>query len=121
MHPDIVWALAADRIRDWHEQAATARLRRLARPDRALSAGRRPGSVDRALSAVRRLARLVAAAVADCQRAQRRAVVMQVATDRQLRDPYRPPADYLEFLARTSGPLLREPPASGRARGQAVR
>ena len=108
MHPDIVWALAADRIRDWHEQAATARLRRLARPDRALSA-------------VRRLARLVAAAVADCQRAQRRTMVMQVATDRQLRDPYRPPADYLEFLARTSGPLLREPPASGRARGQAVR
>lgn len=107
MHPFIAWALAADRIREWHGQAATDRLRR--------------GRPDRAPSAVRRLARLLAVAVADCLRAQRRAAVLQAATDRYLQEPHRPPADYLQFLARTSGPLLHEPPASARARGQAVR
>lgn len=95
MHPEIAWELAAQRRHDMLRQAEAARLGKLAR----------------------RLAR----AVADCHRAQRRVAILRASTDRQLPCPDQPPVDYGEFLARASGPLLREPAASGRARGQSVR
>jgi hypothetical protein len=46
--------------------------------------------------------------------AQRRLQVLRGAPDRYLIHPDEPPATYDEFLARTSGLLLHEPPASRR-------
>ncbi len=63
-----------------------------------------------------RLARLLA----ENRRAQRRALALRASTDRHLPEPDQPPAHYPEFLYRTSGPLLREPAAAARARGQQV-
>lgn len=108
MHPEMVWAIAADRIRDWHRQAAEDRLARLARRHA------------HAPSPWLRLARWFAAVLAECQRAQRRAAVLRAAPDRYLPAADQPPADYREFLARTAGPLLPEPPAARRARGHAA-
>jgi hypothetical protein len=63
---------------------------------------------------VRRAARRVAAVVAEMNEAQRRMAVLRTAQDHYLLNPNEPPATYDEFLARTSGNLLHEPPASGR-------
>ncbi len=63
---------------------------------------------------LRRVARRVAAVVAEMNEAQRRLAALRVAQDRYLSDPGEPPATYDEFLARTSGRLLHEPPASQR-------
>jgi hypothetical protein len=64
---------------------------------------------------LRRVARRVAAMVAEMNEAQRRMTVLRAAQDRYLINPDEPPATYAEFLARTSGPLLREPAASHRS------
>lgn len=64
---------------------------------------------------LRRMARRVAATVAEMNDAQRRLLVLRSAPDRYLIAPDDPPETYSEFLARTSGPLLHEP--SARLRG----
>ena len=63
---------------------------------------------------LRRAARRIAAVVAEMNEAQRRLAALRVAQDRYLFDPGEPPATYDEFLARTSGRLRHEPPASQR-------
>lgn len=69
---------------------------------------------------LRRMAGRVAAAIAEMHEAQRRMAVLRFSQDRYLLRPHEAPGSYDEFLARTSGPLLREPSASdrGRDRGQ---
>ncbi|WP_300609958.1 hypothetical protein [Trebonia sp.] len=62
----------------------------------------------------RRLAGRIAAVLAEMNEAQRRATVLRVAPDNYLVRPDEPPDSYAEFLARTSGPLLHEPPAEDR-------
>jgi hypothetical protein len=56
----------------------------------------------------------VLAVVADLNRAQRRATVLSLASDRYLGRPGQPPQTYGEFLARTAAPLLHEPSAAAR-------
>jgi len=51
---------------------------------------------------------------------QRRATVLAMAPDRFLANPHRPPDTYQEFLARTSGPLIREPSLRARLSGRQV-
>lgn len=58
----------------------------------------------------------IAATIAEMNEAQRRMAMLRMAPDRHLINPDDAPATYDEFLARTSGPLLHEPPASRRAR-----
>jgi hypothetical protein len=68
--------------------------------------------------AVRRAARAVAATVAECNRAQRRMAELRLNPDGFLLDGgAEPPADYAEFLFRTSGLLAHEPPAAKRFSG----
>ncbi len=69
----------------------------------------------------RRLTSRLAAILAECARAQRRVEVLSASLDRYLPQPGASPDTYQEFLARTAGPLLREPSATARARGCAVR
>jgi hypothetical protein len=63
---------------------------------------------------LRRAARRVASVVAEMNEAQRRMYVLRTAQDRYLFQPDEPPETYAEFLARTSGWLLHEPPANRR-------
>jgi hypothetical protein len=65
---------------------------------------------------LRRLASGIAAAVTEMNEAQRRISALRTAPDRYLLNPDEPPETYAEFLARTSGVLLREPSARGRGR-----
>ncbi|MEP7023070.1 MAG: hypothetical protein ABJB47_04535 [Actinomycetota bacterium] len=51
---------------------------------------------------------------------QRRSTTLMLAVDRYVDNPHRPPDTYAEFLARTSGPLTREPSARARLAGRAV-
>ena len=51
---------------------------------------------------------------------QRRAIVLSMAPDRVLVNSNRPPDTYDEFLARTSGPLIREPSSQARLSGRQV-
>ena len=67
-----------------------------------------------------RLGQRVAAIVAECNYAQRRSTVLRMAPDAYLDGRDKAPADYTEFLFRTSGALLHEPPASRRASGRFV-
>jgi hypothetical protein len=69
---------------------------------------------------LRRFARRVATIVAECNYAQRRMLSLRTAPDTFLPDPDKAPDYYAEFLFRTSGTLLHEPAASGRAFGQPV-
>ena len=64
----------------------------------------------------RRLVGKVAAVVGEMNQAQRRMIVMRGAQDRYLLNSHEGPSTYHEFLIRTSGPLLHEPPASRRHR-----
>jgi hypothetical protein len=68
-----------------------------------------------------RLARWLAAAVAECNEAQRRLSYRARSYDQYLTHPDVPPATYAEFLLRTSGPLRREPSARQRVSGRTVR
>lgn len=63
---------------------------------------------------LRNLAGKIAAAVAEMNDAHRRMVELRMSPDRYMMRPNEAPATYDEFLARTSGPLLHEPPASRR-------
>ncbi len=51
---------------------------------------------------------------------QRRSAILSMAPDRHLPHPDRPPETYGEFLARTTGPLLREPSYKARLAGRWV-
>ncbi len=68
-----------------------------------------------------RLVRRVAAMLADIDYAQRRLDAIRMNPDSYLTDANVGPRDYREFLFRTSGPLLHEPPAARRAGGQLTR
>jgi len=63
---------------------------------------------------LRRLVGKVAAVVGEMNYAQRRMAILRAAPDRYVLNGNLPPSTYHEFLARTSGPLLHEPPASDR-------
>jgi hypothetical protein len=51
---------------------------------------------------------------------QRRSVILALAPDRHLPHPERPPDTFSEFMARTTGPLLREPSCKARLAGRCV-
>jgi hypothetical protein len=51
---------------------------------------------------------------------QRRAAVLTMAPDRYSLNSDRPPDTYDEFLARTAGPLIREPSLRARLAGRQV-
>jgi hypothetical protein len=63
---------------------------------------------------LRNLAGKVADAVAEMNYAQQRMAALRLSLDRYVMAPDVAPATYDEFLARSSGPLLHEPPASRR-------
>lgn len=63
---------------------------------------------------LRRVVSKVAAVVGEMNEAQRRMIILRSAPDRYLLNSHEGPKTYHEFLARTSGPLLHEPPASRR-------
>jgi hypothetical protein len=65
---------------------------------------------------VRRAASRVADVIRQMDEGQRRMLVLRTAMDRYTTTPGRAPDTYAEFLARTSGVLLHEPPASKRLR-----
>ena len=65
---------------------------------------------------VRRVAGKLADTVREMNEAQRLMLVMRTATDRYVQGPQAAPDTYDEFLARTSGLLLHEPPARKRTR-----
>ena len=51
---------------------------------------------------------------------QRRTAVLSQAPDRYIMNAHEAPATYREFLARTSGPLIREPSFKARLAGRRV-
>jgi hypothetical protein len=65
---------------------------------------------------LRKLAGRIAAAIAEMNEAQRRMMMLRASLDRYPFQPDDPPDTYDEFLARTSGLLLHEPPADHRTR-----
>lgn len=68
-----------------------------------------------------RIVRRVATTLADIDYAQRRLDAIRMNPDSYLIDADAGPRDYREFLFRTSGPLLHEPPAGRSAGGQLTR
>lgn len=77
--------------------------------------------IRRAPSTAVRLARRLGSALADLHYQQRRLLVLRQSQDSRLAHPDAAPDTYLEFLARTSGPLLHEPSARARLAGRQVR
>ena len=65
---------------------------------------------------VRRVAGKLADTVREMNEAQRLMLVMRTATDRSVERSQAAPDTYDEFLIRTSGVLLHEPPARKRIR-----
>jgi hypothetical protein len=63
-----------------------------------------------------RVAGKLADAVREMNEAQRLMLVLQTTMDRHVKNPGAAPDTYDEFLARTSGVLLHEPPARKRLR-----
>jgi len=61
-----------------------------------------------------RVAGKLADAVHEINEAQRLALALRTATDRYVKNPGAAPDTYGEFLFRTSGALLHEPPARKR-------
>jgi hypothetical protein len=66
------------------------------------------------------ITRRLAAALAEMRYAERRVAARRTATDPYLPHPDEAPDTYSEFLARTSGFLLHEPPARSREQGHRV-
>lgn len=100
--------VAAQKEGDMQRHAAAARAARIARRE-APATG------------LRRIARRIAASLAEFDAAQRRRSVLTMSVDYYLPEPDRAPDDYAEFLFRTSGPSLREPAADQRLAGKPVR
>ena len=73
-----------------------------------------------ARTALGRLGQRVASIIAECNYAQRRMTALRTSPDTYLGRQDKAPADYPEFLFRTSGSLLHEPAARHRANGQFV-
>jgi hypothetical protein len=67
-----------------------------------------------------RAVRGVVGLIKELNYAQRRSTELFLARDGYLIGPASPVATYQEFLARTSGPLVHEPPASERLGGQPI-
>ncbi len=65
---------------------------------------------------MRRVAGKLADTVREMNEAQRRMLVLWTAVDRHIENPGAAPDTYGEFLLRTSGALLHEPPARKRIR-----
>ena len=65
---------------------------------------------------VRRVAGKLADTVREMHEAQRLMLVLSTARDQYVKNPDAAPDTYREFLARTSGVLLHEPPARKRGR-----
>jgi hypothetical protein len=65
---------------------------------------------------MRRVAGKLADTVRELNEAQRRMLVLRTAMDRYIENPGAAPDTYDEFLLRTSGALLHEPPARKRIR-----
>ncbi len=63
---------------------------------------------------MRRVAGKLADTVRNLNEAQRRMLVLRTAMDRYIENPGAAPDTYAEFLARTSGVQLHEPPARKR-------
>jgi hypothetical protein len=63
---------------------------------------------------VRRVAGKLAGAIREMNDAQRRMMALRSATDRYAENSGAAPDTYAEFLVRTSGALLHEPPARKR-------
>jgi hypothetical protein len=74
-----------------------------------------------ARTALGRLGQRVAAIIAECNYAQQRAAILRMTPEAHLDDRDKAPADYAEFLFRTSGALLHEPTAARRANRRFVR
>jgi hypothetical protein len=70
---------------------------------------------------LRGLVRKLAAVVEECRYAQRKMAVLRTAPDMYSARPDAAPDTYAEFLFRTSGLLLHEPPARARGRGSLLR
>jgi hypothetical protein len=79
-----------------------------------------PARTARALAALGRLGQRVAAVIAECDYAQRRVAILRLTPEAHVENRDKAPADYAEFLFRTSGALLREPAAARRAKGQFI-
>jgi len=73
-----------------------------------------------ARTALGRLGQRVAMIIAECNYAQRRVAFLRMTPEAYLDNRDKAPADYAEFLFRTSGALLHEPGAARRANGQFV-
>jgi len=73
-----------------------------------------------AARALRRLAHEVAECARELNYWQRRATVLSMAPDRFSMKSNQPPDTYEEFLARTTGPLIREPSLRDRQGGRQV-
>jgi hypothetical protein len=73
-----------------------------------------------ARTALGRLGQRVAMIIAECNYAQRRMAILRMTPEAYLDNRDKAPADYAEFLFRTSGALLHEPGAARRANGQFV-
>jgi hypothetical protein len=73
-----------------------------------------------ATKALRRLTHEVAESARELNYWQRRTTVLWNAPDRLLPNSNRPPDTYEEFLARTAGPLIREPSLRARQAGRQV-
>jgi hypothetical protein len=73
-----------------------------------------------ARTALGRLGQRVAMIIAECNYAQRRVAILRMTPEAHLDNRDKAPADYAEFLFRTSGALLHEPGAARRANGQLV-
>jgi len=80
----------------------------------------RISALTRLTTALVRFGRRAADVIAECNYAQRRAIILMTTPDAYLTDRDQAPTDYAEFLFRTSGALLREPAADRRADGQLV-
>ena len=73
-----------------------------------------------ARTALGRLGQRVAMIIAECNYAQRRVAILRMTPEAYVDNRDKAPADYAEFLFRTSGGLLHEPGAARRANGQFV-
>ena len=74
----------------------------------------------RPVRALRQMARRLAQGLRELNYWQRRKAVLSQAPDRYLVNPDKAPDTYLEFLARTYAPLLREPSFKARLAGRRV-
>lgn len=73
------------------------------------------------LTVLRRIVRWVAAASDDYRYAQRRLAQLQTNPNANLLRPGQAPDTYQDFLFQTSGLLAREPSATQRSLGRAIR